>query len=157
MAAFGEEQPLRRDCPGGDRAEACSARGRPLPARSLGSDATSDAFACWIGGRTGAVSALMFESPRPESGLKRWVLWEGRLHTVRGGGVGIVPDRHHPRGKGVKRVSRSEEGALVWRALPHHVRHVDPSAGALRDRAPTSGALRRGCWARQAGLTRGSA
>ena len=28
-----------------------------------GSDATSDAFACWSGGRTDAVSALTFESP----------------------------------------------------------------------------------------------
>jgi hypothetical protein len=28
-----------------------------------GSDATSDAFACWSGGRTDAVSALAFESP----------------------------------------------------------------------------------------------
>ena len=94
---------------------------------------------------------------RHESGLNRWVLW--RCVCVlpgRGGGVGIrliaITGERGPNG-----VSRSEEGALVRRALSHHVHHVDPSARALRDRAPTSRGVHRRCWARQPGLARRSA
>jgi len=45
----------------------------------------------------------------------------------RRGGVGIRLLAANG-GKGFRGVSGSEEGALVRRALPHHVRHVDPGA-----------------------------
>ena len=53
--------------------------------------------------------------------------------------IAIIRGKEGPSG-----VSRSEEGALVRGALPHHVRHIDRSAGAVRDRAATSGELHRG-------------
>ena len=48
----------------------------------------------------------------------------------------------------------SEEGALVRRALPHHVRHVDPGAAAVRAGAPSSSRVRRGLGERQQDLPR---
>ena len=52
--------------------------------------------------------------------------------------------RDHQPGKGVRGVSGPEKSACLRRALPHHVRHVDPGAAALRACAPSSGGLHRG-------------
>ena len=74
----------------------------------------------------------------------------------RSGGAGRP--RQLGRGKGSGRYgSGSEEGALVRRALPHHVRHVDPGAGAVRACAPSSGGLHRGLGERQQDLPRSAA
>jgi hypothetical protein len=59
-------------------------------------------------------------------------------------------------GKGVPGVSRPEACARVRRALPHHVRHVDPGAAALPTRARRSRRLHRRRGARQADLPRGT-
>src|SRR5439155_6040184 len=47
-----------------------------------------------------------------------------------------------------------EEGARLRRALPHHVRHVDPGGAALRACAPYPSRFRRGLGERQPDLPR---
>ena len=56
--------------------------------------------------------------------------------------------------EGVRGVSRPEKSACLRRALPHHVRHVDSGAPALRACAASSGGLHRGLGERQRALPR---
>ncbi len=77
----------------------------------------------------------------------------GWRSTHRGGAAGIRL-LAITGGRGVNHVSRPEAGAYLRRALPHHVRHVDPGVAVVRAGAPSSGRLHRRLGERQQALPR---